>query len=193
MSVTPPLKRRRCEHNFVKSFPPGPRDNNEFVLVCRNCGAEPETPAAAPPANAMAEALALFVPAAAGSSGASPANEEEVEEVLAGHQANLQALNPLVLDLVKTMTKQQVEIFDLKKQVESFAEERKRAPPLPPFVRGDRVQLRKGTIKGIDKMVGEITMNCPMPASMGENMWNVWMPNGKCYIIHETDIIRVQT
>jgi len=193
----PPVKKAKtavCEHVFVKCFPEGPRDNNEFLFVCRNCGAAPEEP----PANAMAKALEFFAPAA-DSSGALPANEEEVEEALAGHQANLQVLNPLVLDLMKTVTKQQTEIFDLKKQVdglekirkqvESLEELRKRAPPLPPFLQGDRVKLRKGTIKGISKMEGVIAGPCP---SM-QNFWTIHMPNGNSYGIHETDIIRVCT
>ena len=82
----PPVKKAKtaaCEHIFVKSWPAGPRDNGEQSLVCRICGAEPpEAPAAAPPA-AIADA-----PAAAADTGASPV-EEEVEEMLAGHQANL--------------------------------------------------------------------------------------------------------
>ena len=36
MSATP-----ACEHVFVKCFPSGPRDNNEYFMACRKCGAEP--------------------------------------------------------------------------------------------------------------------------------------------------------
>ena len=114
-------------------------------------------------------------------------------------QANLQVLNPLVLDLMKTVTKQQTEIFDLKKQVDglekirkqvaSLEELRKRAPPLPPFLQGDRVKLRKGTIKGISKMEGVIAGRCP--TMHAQNFWTIHMPNGNAYGIHETDIIRV--
>ena len=28
----------RCEHTWVKQFPDGPRDNNEFSYVCERCG-----------------------------------------------------------------------------------------------------------------------------------------------------------
>ena len=187
----PPVKKAKtaaCQHLFVKSWPDGPRDNGEELWTCQHCGAEPSTARA--PDELMA--LAPFIPAAAAgsSSGASPANEEEVEEVLAGHQANLQALNPLVLDLMKTVTKQQTEIFDLKKQVDGLEELRKRAPPLPPFLQGDRVKLRKGTIKGISKMEGVIAGRCP--TMHAQNFWTIHMPNG-AYSIHETDIIRVRT
>jgi len=195
----PPVKKAKtaaCQHLFVKSWPDGPRDNGEELWTCQHCGAEPSTARA--PDELMVQALAPFIPAAAaGSSGASPANEDEVEEVLAGHQANLQALNPLVLDLMKMVTKQQTEIFDLKKQVDglekirkqvtSLEELRKRAPPLPPFLQGDRVKLRKGTIKGISKMEGVI---CGPDPSGTKNFWMVGF-NGQAYGIHETDIIRV--
>ena len=197
----PPVKKAKtaaCEHLYVRSWPDGPRDNGEQLWMCQNCGAEPQTDEPKDPPNALADALAPFIPAA-GSSGTAPANEEQLEELLAGHQANLQVLNPLVLDLMKMVTKQQTEIFDLKKQVDglekirkqvaSLEELRKRAPPLPPFLQGDRVKLRKGTIKGISKMEGVIAGPCP---SM-QNFWTIHMPNGNAYGIHETDIIRVRT
>ena len=28
----------RCEHEWVKEYPAGLRDNCEFVYVCKNCG-----------------------------------------------------------------------------------------------------------------------------------------------------------
>ena len=197
-AADPPVKKAKtaaCQHLFVKSWPAGPRDNGEQLWMCRHCGAAPpEAPAAAPPA-AIADA-----PAAAADTGASPV-EEEGEDMLAMHQANLQVLNPLVLDLMKTVTKQQTEIFDLKKQVDglekirkqvaSLEELRKRAPPLPPFLQGDRVKLRKGTIKGISKTEGVIAGRCP--SLHAQNFWTIHMPNGNAYGIHETDIIRVCT
>ena len=191
-------KTAACEHVFVRSWPDGPRDNGEQLWMCQNCGAEPQTDEPKDPPNALADVLAPFIPAA-GSSGTAPANEEQLEELLAGHQANLQVLNPLVLDLMKTVTKQQTEIFDLKKQVDglekirkqvkSLEELRKRAPPLPPFLQGDRVKLRKGTIKGISKTEGVIAGPCP---HNGNHFWQVHI-NRNTWVIHETDIIRVRT
>ena len=70
----------------------------------------------------------------------------------------------------------------------SLEELRKRAPPLPPFLQGDRVKLRKGTIKGINKMEGVIAGPCP---SGRQNMWQVHI-NRNTWSIHETDIIRVR-
>ena len=49
MSATP-----ACEHVFVKCFPSGPRDNNEYFMACRKCGAEPA--AEADPAPSLRDA-----------------------------------------------------------------------------------------------------------------------------------------
>ena len=43
-AADPPVKKAKtaaCEHVFVKCFPEGPRDNNEYFMACRKCGAEP--------------------------------------------------------------------------------------------------------------------------------------------------------
>ena len=29
-----------CKHKYVKHFPAGPRDNNEYILICGKCGEE---------------------------------------------------------------------------------------------------------------------------------------------------------
>ncbi len=47
MSATP-----ACEHVFVICWPDGPRDNNEYFMACRHCGAEP-----APEAESAPESL----------------------------------------------------------------------------------------------------------------------------------------
>ena len=33
-------KRARCTHDFVRTFPSGPRDNGEYRGICRLCNAE---------------------------------------------------------------------------------------------------------------------------------------------------------
>ena len=34
------VKKRNCHHDPQRCIPTGPRDNNEFLYVCRKCGLE---------------------------------------------------------------------------------------------------------------------------------------------------------
>ena len=42
MEETVKRMRSRCTHDFVREFPSGPRDNGEYLDVCRLCSATRE-------------------------------------------------------------------------------------------------------------------------------------------------------